>query len=128
VAIDPFQERLAKVRCRFASSLKGKIEDTFTALPLLSGEGGKTVEAMEATYRRVHGICGVGPTVGFVQTGRIAREAEAILLEPYRAHRGFTDSEAESFRKKLHQLREAAAFELNTTFGETALMANQTAM
>ena len=116
MAIDPFQERLAKVRFRFAATLAGKIEDTYTALPLLSGEGAQTSEAMEATYRRIHGICGVGPTVGFVRTGRIAREAAAIVLEPYRAHRGFTDSEAESFRQKLHELREAAEFELNSAF------------
>jgi hypothetical protein len=116
VAIDPYHERLAKVRFRFASTLEGKIEDTYSALDQLSGNGEDVADAMEATYRRIHGICGVGPTVGFVQTGRIAREVEAILLEPYRAHRGFTVNEAASFRKKLHVLREAAMAELNWTF------------
>jgi len=115
VAIDPFQERLAKVRFRFASTLEGKIADTYSALAHLSGEGKDVDEAMEATYRKIHGICGVGPTVGFVKTGRIAREIEAILLKPYRTHRGFTAAEAASFKRKLNVLRETAQAELQTT-------------
>jgi hypothetical protein len=115
VAIDPFEERLARVRYRFASTLEGKIEDVYTDLPSMSGEGGGVIEAIEASYRRIHGICGIGPTVGFVQTGRIAREVEAILLEAYRVHRGLTLTEVASFRKKLHMLRETAKSELQAT-------------
>jgi chemotaxis protein histidine kinase CheA len=115
VGIDPFEQRLAKVRHRFASTLQGKIDDIYTDLPLLSGER-KNADVVEVCYRRVHGICGIGPTVGFVQTGRTARDAESVLLEAYRAHRPLTDSEAANFRKKLHVLREAAKSELQTTF------------
>jgi chemotaxis protein histidine kinase CheA len=114
VGIDPFEERLSRVRHRFASTLEGKIQDIYTDLPLLSGEG-KSADAVEVCYRRVHGICGIGPTVGFVQTGRTARDAEAVLLEAYRARRPLTESEAAAFRKKLHVLREAAKSELQTT-------------
>ena len=115
MGIDPFEERLAKVRHRFASTLQGKIEDIYTDLPRLSGEN-RNIDAIEAFYRRVHGICGIGPTVGFVQTGRRARDAEAVLLEAYRAHRPLTAIEAADFRKKLHVLREAAKAELQTTY------------
>jgi hypothetical protein len=116
VAIDPFQERLAKVRFRFASTLEGKIEDTYAVLAHLSGYDKGAVDAVEATYRRIHGICGIGPTVGFVQTGRVARDVEAILLEPVRTQRGLTEAEAASFRKKLHVLRETAKSELQSTY------------
>jgi chemotaxis protein histidine kinase CheA len=115
VGIDPFEERLAKVRHRFASTLQGKIEDIYTDLPRLSGEN-RNIDAIEACYRRVHGICGIGPTVGFVQTARRARDAEAVLLDAYRAHRPLTSIEAADFRKKLHVLREAAKAELQTAY------------
>jgi chemotaxis protein histidine kinase CheA len=115
VGMDHFEERLAKVRYRFASTLEGKIEDIYADLPLLSGDA-RDINAVEACYRRVHSICGIGPTVGFVRTGRTAHDVEAILLEAYRAHRPLTDSEAATFRKKLHELRETAKSELQTTF------------
>ena len=38
MAVDPFTERLARVRERFVSALESKIEDTFAAIPDLSGE------------------------------------------------------------------------------------------
>jgi chemotaxis protein histidine kinase CheA len=116
VPIGEFEERLAKVRHRFASTLEGKIQDTYSALPLLSSASDGAHEAVEATYRRIHGICGIGPTVGFARTGKVAREAEAVLLESYHAHRGLTEAELAQFRKKLHELREAAKSELQSTF------------
>jgi chemotaxis protein histidine kinase CheA len=115
VGIDAFEERLARVRYRFASTLEGKIEDIYADLPLLSGNVSDS-SVLEACYRRVHSICGIGPTVGFAQTGRTARDAEAVLLEAYRVRRPLTDGEAASFRKKLHVLRETAKSELQSTF------------
>ena len=96
--------------------LEGKIEDMYNDLAQMSGEGGAVVEAIEASYRRVHGICGIGPTVGFTRTGRMAREVEAVLLEAYRTHRGLTATEVASFQKKLHVLRETAKSELQLTY------------
>jgi chemotaxis protein histidine kinase CheA len=116
VPIAQFEERLAKVRHRFASTLEGKIQDTYGALPLLSSASEGAFETLEATYRRIHGICGVGPTVGFPRTGKAAREAEAVLLEAYHAHRGLNEAELNQFRKKLHELQEAAKAELQSTF------------
>jgi hypothetical protein len=93
MAVDPFAERLAIVRERFVSALEGKIEDTFAALPDPAGETAAP-EAVDATYRRIHGI---GPTVGFAATWRAAR--------PHEAERGLTAEEVASLRQALQLLR-----------------------
>jgi hypothetical protein len=114
VAIEPFEQRLSRVRHRFASTLEGKINDVFLELPLLTSEN--DILAIEVIYSRIHGICGVGPSVGFVQTGRVAREAESVLLEAYHTHRSLTDSELASFKKKLTILRDTADSELRSSY------------
>ena len=115
MTVDPFAERLARVRERFVSALESKIEDTFAALPDLAGESAG-FEAVDETYRRIHGIVGIGPTVGFAATGRAARTLEHILLRPHEAERGLTAEEIASFRKALHTLRETAASELQSFY------------
>jgi len=55
---DLFVERLAVVRQRFVSTLESKIEDTYAALPKLSGDGSDVIVTLEETYRRIHGIVG----------------------------------------------------------------------
>lgn len=114
MAIDTFAERLATVRHRFASTLEGKIEDTYTALPNMTGQDASAVETVAETYRRIHGICGIGPTVGFVSTGTAARAAEDFLLAAYRAQRGLNTQELASFTKALHALRDAVQRELQS--------------
>jgi chemotaxis protein histidine kinase CheA len=104
MAVDPFIERLGRVRERFVSALEGKIEDTYSALSDLS----------EETYRRIHGIVGIGPTVGFAATGRAARALETILLRPHEEERALTTQEIASFKEALHALRETAAQELQS--------------
>jgi chemotaxis protein histidine kinase CheA len=113
---DLFAERLARVRQRFASSLENKIEDTYADLPKLSGDGRDVTDTLRETYRRIHGIVGVAPTVGFVATGNAARTVENVLFGPYRATRGLVSNEAEALRKALHVLREAARQELQATY------------
>jgi hypothetical protein len=114
MAIDPFAERLARVRERFVSALESKIGDTFAAIPDLSGETAAVIETLGETYRRMHGIVGIGPTVGFAGTGRAARRLENILLEPHQAGRGLTSKELASFETALRALRETAAGELQS--------------
>jgi chemotaxis protein histidine kinase CheA len=114
MAVDPFAERLGRVRERFVSALESKIEDTFAAIPDLSGETSAGLEAVEKVYRRIHSIVGIGPTVGFVGTGRAARSVENILVRPHQAERGLTGEEIDSFKKALHALRETAARELQS--------------
>jgi hypothetical protein len=116
MAVDPFAERLAKVRQRFVSALESKIEDTYTAIPDLLGETSAVIETVEETYRRIHGIVGIGPTVGFARTGRAARSLENILLGPHHAGRGLTTEEIASFKKALHTLRETATSELQSFY------------
>jgi chemotaxis protein histidine kinase CheA len=116
MAVDPFAERLARVRERFVLALESRIEDTFAALPDLSGETADVVETVGETYRRIHGIVGIGPTVGFVGTGRAARRVENILLEPHQSERGLTTEEIATFKKALHALREIATTELQSFY------------
>jgi chemotaxis protein histidine kinase CheA len=116
MSVDPFTERLARVRERFISALDSKITDTYAAIPILAGGSSETVETIAETYRRVHGIVGIGPTVGFAGTGRAARHLEDILMEPHQAKRGLTAQEILTFKKALHTLRETAAQELQSFY------------
>lgn len=111
---DAFTERLAKVRRRFASTLESKISDSFAALPQLSGNGGAALAKLGDTYQRIHQICGVAPTVGFVATGKAARNAEDILIAPFRSKRCLTTEEAARLQTALDALQAAARIELQS--------------
>lgn len=111
---DPFTERLALIRTRFASNLSRTIESVDSALPQLVGEGETVNAALATAHRSVHGLCGMGPTVGFVNTGKAARVVERILLQPLRAKRGLTQHEVTFVRKGLAELRNVAQAEIQT--------------
>lgn len=113
IAGDQFTERLAQVRARFAAALPAKILETRAALPNLAGDNSNVVLIVGETYRRIHGICGVGPTVGLAATGSAARNAELVLLPAYRDSRALTLAEAASFKETLDALDEAARQELS---------------
>ncbi len=113
MAVDQFTERLAKVRHRFASTLEGKIKDTYGALPRLAGESAEVVGTLEETYRRIHSIAGIGKAVGFAATGRAARNVENVLLPAHFAGRGLKAEEVAAFKRQLQLLREAAQRELD---------------
>jgi hypothetical protein len=112
MTVDPFTDRLAKVRHRFVSTLEGKIEDAYAAAPKLSGAASAASITVAEAYRCMHSIVGIGPTVGFPSTGRAAREVEDVLRSPHRDRRGLTSDEVSLFMKRLHGLREAASREL----------------
>jgi chemotaxis protein histidine kinase CheA len=112
---DRFANRLAKVRERFMSSVEGKVTDTYVMFPKLLG-GTAAAGALAETYRRIHGICGVAETVGFVQTGRTAQKLDTILLVAHQARRGLTADEMTLAQKALHALRDATRLELQTAF------------
>jgi hypothetical protein len=114
MSADLFTERLARVRQRFAASLQSKIEETYAALPKLCGDAPDITNTLGDAYRRIHGIVGVGPSVGFVATGRAAKAVEKVLVGPYRATRGLAADEADALEKALHVLREAAQLELQS--------------
>ncbi len=112
MAADIFAERLAKIRIRFVAALPAKIAESDAALPDLAGDGTASVAAVADTYRRLHGIAGTGPTIGFAATGQAAREAEAVMIEAYRSQRALTSGEATSLKDALAALRQAAETEL----------------
>lgn len=112
---DAFADRLARVRQRFASSIESKIEDTYEAMPSLVG-GAAAAAALADTYRRIHGICGVADTAGFIGTGRAARKLDLILLVAHRAQRGLTASEMTPAQQALHALRDATLLDLQATY------------
>ncbi len=115
MSTDQFVQRIAAIRMRFASKLTTKIEETDAALPHLAGVGGDVVDAVAATYRRIHDLCGVGPTVGFVETGQAARNLDAILIGPFRAARGLTTDEVARLKEGLDALRSAALIDIQST-------------
>ena len=112
MTVDPFAERLARVRQRFVAGLEGNIEETYKAIPDLLESAPARVEAIEATYRRIHSMVGIGPTVGFARTGRAARSVENILMPSQQAKRGLTNQEIDSFKKALQVSGETATNEL----------------
>ena len=109
---DPFTDRLARVRDRFATTLAGKIEETCASIPNLSDAAPAAAAAVAEAYRCVHGIVGVGPTVGFPATGRAARDVEDVLRVAQHEKRGLTADEILAFKKRLDALRETATREL----------------
>ena len=108
MAVDVFAERLAKIRNRFMAALPGTLDANDATLPQLGG----SAEAVAETYRRLHGIAGTGPTIGFAATGKAARAAEEILIGAYRGARSLTGDEAASLKDALTALRTAAQSEL----------------
>jgi hypothetical protein len=111
---DPFKDRIARVRARFATTLTGKIDETCAAVPGLSDGTTAAAVAVAEAYRFVHGIVGVGPTVGFPASGKAARDVEDVLRSPQQQHRGLTGDEIALLAAKLQALREAAASELQS--------------
>jgi hypothetical protein len=109
---DHFSDRLEVVRKRFASSLEGKINDTYADLPHLSDGGTNAIDALANAYRRIHGICGVGRAVGFAATGLAAKDVEDVLIAAYRGQRGLSTGEIARLEKALGALAAAAQAEL----------------
>jgi len=114
---DPFTERLGRVRDRFAASLDAKIDATCAAIPQLQAAEPVAAAAVEEAYRCIHGMVGVGPTVGFPATGRAAREVENVLRPPRQEARGLNAEELALLTQTLQALREAAARELQSIQG-----------
>ncbi len=111
---DAFAERMAQVRARFATKLQDRLAALDGAIPQLIGDGDAVRNALESAHRTAHDLCGIGPTLGFVDTGRAARQVEQLLLEPLRAGRGLADQEASVLRSKIEALRRAGQAELQS--------------
>ncbi|MFZ0425736.1 MAG: Hpt domain-containing protein [Xanthobacteraceae bacterium] len=94
--------------------MEGKIEDAYAAIPKLSDALLGAESVVDAGYRCMHGIVGIGSTVGFPATGRAAHDVEDVLRSPQRDKRGLTDAEVLAFKARLQALRDAASHELQT--------------
>jgi hypothetical protein len=103
-----FADRVSKIRARFISKLDDKINATAAALPQLCGDDAEAVNAVDIVYRRFHEICGIGPTIGFEATGRVAKTLDGILIGPFRDHRGLRSDELGKLKEGLASLRVAA--------------------
>jgi tetraacyldisaccharide-1-P 4'-kinase len=110
-----FAERIARIRARFAAKLADKIQQTFAALPHMAGDGSDAVEAVATAYRQFHDVCGIGATVGFEATGRLARNLDAVLVDPFRDHRGLSADELVKLKEALESLRFSAQTEMHST-------------
>jgi hypothetical protein len=113
---DRFENRLAIVRHRFATTLESKITEVVISTDRMSRNKDGGIKDLSESYRRLHSICGIGPTVGFGTTGEAARTAEGILLQAYRGSRGLTEAEVLNLKKALGHLRAAAASELRLMY------------
>ena len=66
---DQFETRLARVRHRFAATLESKITEAVVSADHMSRSSDGVIKHVSESYRHLHGICGIGPTVGFTATG-----------------------------------------------------------
>ena len=115
MSADEFAERLELVRKRFAARLPGRLDDIDASLPQLSGTDSDIGKTVYSAHRKVHDLCGIGPTLGFHATGKAARSCERILLQPSRDQRGLTEQEMAHLKEGLVALRAAVQSEIQST-------------
>jgi hypothetical protein len=113
---DQFEIRLARLRHRFATTLESKILDAVVSANHMTRNDAGASKHISNSYRHLHGICGIGPTVGFAATGEAARAAEATLFQAHHESRGLTEKEIVNLKKALDSLRTAASLELRSMF------------
>lgn len=112
MSLTSFRDRLDRVRYRFVSTLESKIEDAYESISSLAEVKPSAAASVEETYRSIHSVVGLGPTVGFPSTTKAARSVEDVLRAPYEKQRGLTADEILLLKRQLHMLREAASREL----------------
>ncbi len=113
---DQFETRLAIVRHRFAVTLESKITDAAVSAVHMSGSGDGVTKHVSKSYRLLHGICGIGPTVGFTATSEAAHAAEVALMPAHHESREPTQTEVLILKKALARLRVAATSELRLMY------------
>ncbi|MGA7806462.1 Hpt domain-containing protein [Bradyrhizobium sp.] len=113
---DRFEMCVARVRHRFATTLENKIETTMMSAGRMSRGDSSGIKTVSNAYRHLHGIYGVGATVGFAATGEAAHAAESALIQAYHEERGLTETEVRSLKQALARLRDVAASELRVMY------------
>jgi hypothetical protein len=107
---DQYAERIAVVRHRFLGRLDARIEVIASAIPQPGREDG--FGALVLAHREAHGLCGVGPTLGFVGTGKAARSIEQLLLAAVKARRTLDEDEILRLREGIALLRSTTTAEM----------------
>jgi hypothetical protein len=113
--VDQFAERMAEVRLRFATKLRGRLSEIDAIADRLIEDTPDVGTLVFDAHRRVHDMCGIGPTLGFFATGQAARVSERILLQASREKRRLTAAEFDQFKHSLIALRVAADADLTST-------------
>ncbi len=109
---DVLAERIAAVRVRFAAKLEGRLNEI--AVPLRSGQEPADFAALVVAHREAHNLCGVGPTLGFHDTGKAARSVEQLLLAAVKAKRMLREDEIPVLQERIAALRSTASAELQS--------------
>ncbi len=113
---DEFVERMAKIRARFATKLAHKLDEAEAELSILASGGNAAALAAAETYRRFHDVCGVGPTIGFNETGRIARKlVDQVLVGAFRENRGLNKDEIAELKEGFDAFRIAAWADMHSS-------------
>lgn len=105
-------EQIAVIRRRFSKKLSHKLREIDAVLPSVLGKDDIAVDSVATIYRKLHDVCGVGPIVGFIETGRVARSVSAVLIGAFRDQRGLTKDEVATLNEGLEALRSAAALDI----------------
>lgn len=105
---DLFVDRITAVRRRFSAQIESRIDEIEAAMLKPRDDD---LDMLAHAHRHAHHLCGVGATLGFVETGKVARSVERILLAAVKAGRGLTDDEVPSVRAGISLLRSTATFE-----------------
>jgi len=116
--VDEFTKRLARIRERFATTLSGKVDDSYAALTKLSDKDAAAIETVIVVHRKLHEMCGIAPSVGFPATGAAARAAESVLREAAKIKRSLTPQEVTAFTAELDALRAASQRDLQSSPGQ----------
>lgn len=114
MASDPFHERVLQIRERFANNLDARVAEIEERLPSLTRDTVDLPSALNEVHRRVHDLCGIGPTLGFVETGKAARAVERVLLMCTRAARPVNKEQMTEITDGLAALRVAAGHEIKS--------------
>lgn len=109
---DLFADRMAAIRQRFIIELEARIDEIESALP--QPRRGGEFDILALAHWQAHSLCGIGPTLGFVGTGKAARLIEQLLLPVVKAERALTDDEIPRLRQGITLLRSTASAEIGS--------------
>lgn len=105
---DLFADRMVALRRRFATQLDSRINGIEAATP---DHGEVGLDVLAQAHRDAHHLCGVGATLGFAETGKVARSIEQLLLAAVKSARKLTGDEIPRLREGIARLRSVAGAE-----------------